>query len=129
MTEISKSFLKWLNTHIICSQAFSTDFPISNTMPIMESKEATCTSFEIGFSKSLSKLLCSSLQLHSSYRDADRTLLLVPVVNSFVIHPEDLDESALAEHTINLGHRIQLQNTTILSTKPKYMHRTIREAI
>jgi hypothetical protein len=35
----------------------------------------------------------------------------------------------LAEHTINLGHRIQLQNTTILSTKPKYMHRTIREAI
>jgi hypothetical protein len=36
---------------------------------------------------------------------------------------EHLDKSAMAEH------RIQLQNTTILSTKPRYMDRIIREAI
>jgi predicted GIY-YIG superfamily endonuclease len=41
-------------------------------------------------------------------------------------HP---DNSAVAEHSINLDHRIQLHNTTILSTKSRYLDRMIREAI
>jgi hypothetical protein len=45
------------------------------------------------------------------------------------IHLEHPDKSAVAEHSINLGHHIQLQNTTILSTKPRYMDRIIKEAI
>jgi hypothetical protein len=45
------------------------------------------------------------------------------------IRLEHLDKSAVAEHSINLGHHVQLQNTTILSTKPRYMDRIIREAI
>jgi hypothetical protein len=43
------------------------------------------------------------------------------------IRLEHPDKSAVAEHSINLGHTIQLQNTTILSTKPRYMDRIIRE--
>jgi hypothetical protein len=34
------------------------------------------------------------------------------------IRLEHLDKSAVAEHSINLGHRIQLHNTSILTTKP-----------
>jgi hypothetical protein len=41
-------------------------------------------------------------------------------------HP---DKSAIAEHSINLDHRIQIQKTTILSTKSRYMDRMIRQAI
>jgi hypothetical protein len=39
------------------------------------------------------------------------------------------DKSAVAEYSIYLDHRIQLQNTNILSTKSRYMDRMIREAI
>jgi hypothetical protein len=45
------------------------------------------------------------------------------------IRLEHLDKSAVAEHSINSGHRIELQNTIILSTKPRYMDPIIREAI
>jgi hypothetical protein len=43
------------------------------------------------------------------------------------IRLEHPDKSAVAEHSINLGHRIQLQDITILSTKSRYMDRMIRE--
>jgi hypothetical protein len=43
------------------------------------------------------------------------------------IHLEHLDKSAVAEHSINLGHRIQLYHTAILSTQPRYMDHIIRE--
>jgi hypothetical protein len=45
------------------------------------------------------------------------------------IHPEQTDKSAEAEHSINLGHRIKLEDTTILSTKATYIDRMIREDI
>jgi hypothetical protein len=41
-------------------------------------------------------------------------------------HP---DKSAVAEHTVDLGHRNQFHKTSILSTKTRYMDRIIREAI
>jgi hypothetical protein len=41
-------------------------------------------------------------------------------------HP---DKSAMAKHSISLGHSIHLQNTTILSTKSRCMDQMIREAI
>jgi hypothetical protein len=37
--------------------------------------------------------------------------------------------SAVAEHSINLGHHIQLHNTSILAKKSRCMDRIIREAI
>jgi hypothetical protein len=40
-------------------------------------------------------------------------------------HP---DKSTVAKHSINLGHRIQLQDTTILSTKYRYMDWMIKDA-
>jgi hypothetical protein len=44
------------------------------------------------------------------------------------IRLEQPHKSAVAEHRINLGHRINFQHTTVLSTKT-YMDRIIREAI
>jgi hypothetical protein len=41
-------------------------------------------------------------------------------------HP---DKSAVAEHSINLGHDIHLYDTAILSTKPGHVDRIVREAI
>jgi hypothetical protein len=35
----------------------------------------------------------------------------------------------VAEHSISRGHRIQLQDTKILSTKSRYMDRLIKEVI
>jgi hypothetical protein len=40
-------------------------------------------------------------------------------------HP---DKSAVAEHSINLSHRIQLQDITIFSIKSRYMDQMIRGA-
>jgi hypothetical protein len=45
------------------------------------------------------------------------------------IQLEHSDKSAMAKYSINLGHCIELQNTTILSTKSRYMDWMIREAI
>jgi hypothetical protein len=45
------------------------------------------------------------------------------------IRLEHPDKSAVAEHSVDLGHRIQLHNTSILATKTQYMDRIIREAI
>jgi hypothetical protein len=44
----------------------------------------------------------------------------------YLEHPE---KSAKAEHSINLSHRIQLHNTSILANKSRYMDQIIREAI
>jgi hypothetical protein len=41
-------------------------------------------------------------------------------------HP---DKSAVAEHSIDQGHRIQFHNASILATKTRYMDRIVREAI
>jgi hypothetical protein len=35
----------------------------------------------------------------------------------------------MAEHSINLGHHIQLHHTAILSTEPRYLDHIIREVI
>jgi hypothetical protein len=39
------------------------------------------------------------------------------------------EKSAVAEHSIVQGHRIQFQNSSILATKTRYMDRIVREAI
>jgi hypothetical protein len=41
-------------------------------------------------------------------------------------HPE---KSAVAEHSVDLGHRILFHSTSILATKTRYMDRIVREAI
>jgi hypothetical protein len=46
-----------------------------------------------------------------------------------ILNIQTTDKSALAEHSINLGHRIQFHNTSILATKNQYMDPIVREAI
>jgi hypothetical protein len=41
-------------------------------------------------------------------------------------HP---DKSAVAEHSVDLGHHIQFHNNSVLTTKIQYMDRIVREAI
>jgi hypothetical protein len=41
-------------------------------------------------------------------------------------HPH---KSALTEHSVHLGHRIQFHNNSVLATKTQYMDRIVREAI
>jgi hypothetical protein len=41
-------------------------------------------------------------------------------------HPE---KPAVAEHSIDQGHRIHFHNSSILATKTRYMDRIVREAI
>jgi hypothetical protein len=45
------------------------------------------------------------------------------------IRLEHVDKSALAEHNIDYGHRIQFHNSSILASKIRYMERIVREAI
>jgi hypothetical protein len=45
------------------------------------------------------------------------------------IRLEHPDKSALAEHSIDQGHRIQFHNASILATKTRYMDLIVREAI
>jgi hypothetical protein len=45
------------------------------------------------------------------------------------IRVEHPDKSAVAEHCINQGHRIQFHDASILATKTRYMDRIVREAI
>jgi hypothetical protein len=44
------------------------------------------------------------------------------------IRLEHPGKSPVAEHSINVGYRIQLQNTTILFIKSRYMDWMVREA-
>jgi hypothetical protein len=45
------------------------------------------------------------------------------------IRLEHPDKSAVAEHSIDQGHRIQFDNPSIPATKTRYMDRIFREAI
>jgi hypothetical protein len=45
------------------------------------------------------------------------------------IRLEHLDKLAIAKHNIDQGHSIQFHNSSILTTKTKYMDRIVREAI
>jgi hypothetical protein len=45
------------------------------------------------------------------------------------IRLEHPDKSAVAEHIIDLGHRIQFHNSSILARKIRYMDRIVTEAI
>jgi hypothetical protein len=49
-----------------------------------------------------------------------------PQWNIRLQHP---DKSAVAEHSIDQGHRIQFHDASILATKTRYMDRIVREAI
>jgi hypothetical protein len=42
---------------------------------------------------------------------------------------EQPDKPAVAEHSIELDHRIQFRNTAILASKSRYLDRIIMEAI
>jgi hypothetical protein len=43
------------------------------------------------------------------------------------IHLAYPEKSAITEHSINLGHRIQLHNTSILVKKSRYVDHIVRE--
>jgi hypothetical protein len=45
------------------------------------------------------------------------------------LNTTDPDKSAMMGHSINQGHHIQLQNTSVLCTKSRYMECIISEAI
>jgi hypothetical protein len=45
------------------------------------------------------------------------------------IRLEHPDKSAVAEHSIDQGHRILFHNSSILATRTRYMDRIVREAI
>jgi hypothetical protein len=45
------------------------------------------------------------------------------------IRLEHPDKSDIAEHSVDHGHRIQFHNSSILTTKTRYMDRIVREAI
>jgi predicted GIY-YIG superfamily endonuclease len=45
------------------------------------------------------------------------------------IRLEHPDKSAMAEHNIDLGHRIQFHNTSDLASETQYMDHIVREAI
>jgi hypothetical protein len=45
------------------------------------------------------------------------------------IRIEHPDKSAVAEHSINQGHRIQFHSASILAMKTRYMDCIVREAI
>jgi predicted GIY-YIG superfamily endonuclease len=45
------------------------------------------------------------------------------------IRLEHPDKSTVAQHSVDLGHRIQFHNTSILATQTQYMDRIVRKAI
>jgi hypothetical protein len=49
--------------------------------------------------------------------------------NQRQIRLEQPEKSAVAEHSIDHGHRIQFHNSSILATKTRYMDRIVREVI
>lgn len=44
------------------------------------------------------------------------------------IRLEHQDKSAVAGHSVDLGHRIQFHNTSLLTTKTQYMDHIVKEA-
>jgi hypothetical protein len=67
---------------------------------------------------------------HDQLRWRPSSLFILLGCSSFSsdIHLDHPDKSAVAKHSINLGHRIQLHTTTILSIKSRYMDQMIKEA-
>jgi hypothetical protein len=45
------------------------------------------------------------------------------------MRPEQPEKSAVAEHRINNGHRIDFSSTSVLDTAAGYMHRLVKEPI
>jgi hypothetical protein len=60
--------------------------------------------------------------------DIDNELNDCALLDVEVTHSSD-DKSAVAEHSIELDHRIQFRNTAILTSKSHYLDRIIMEAI